>query len=88
MRDPAILFVKPQAISQRDKKMLQGAGILIVEINDPQNAKFIRARTEIFGGEMLTIACSVIGNNSSAMVREAFAKAICDAVIARNRDPA
>lgn len=85
MGDPAILFVRPRAISQRDKKMLQGAGIIIVEIDDPAGAKFVRAHTEISGGEMLTIACEVIGHNSNTMVREAFAKAICEAVLAKQK---
>jgi hypothetical protein len=81
MSDPAILFVKPKAISQRDKKMLQGAGILIVEVDDPGSVKFTRANAEISSGSMLAIACKVIHSQSGPTTRENFAKAICDAIM-------
>lgn len=86
MSDPAILFVKPKAISARDKKMLAGAGVLIVEIDDPQSAKFVRPSADISGSDMLALACKVIHSQSSSAARENFAKLICQAVFEKQAD--
>ena len=56
MSDPAILFVKPKAISQRDKKALQAAGIFVIEVDDVNNVKFVRAYAEMSTTEMLQAA--------------------------------
>lgn len=73
--DPAILFVKPAAISDDDKATLKAAGVLVIEIDDPANAKFVRAGFEIGGGEMLKIAAQAI-KGSDSVARE-FGKALC-----------
>lgn len=83
MSDPTILFVKPKAISQRDKKMLSNAGVLIVEIDDPASAKFVRAAAEVSSTEMLAADCAVIYDQSSTATRENFAKAICQVVLSK-----
>ncbi len=85
MTDPAILFVKPNAVSARDKKSLQAAGVLIVEIEDPNDVKFVRPQAEIPSGEMLRMACDVIARQSNPTVRENFAKMICSAIMANGR---
>lgn len=85
MSEPTILFVKPAAISAPDKDALKSAGIIVIEIDDPASAKFVRAGPELTGGELLRAACEAIYNtpagNYARSVREAFAEAIAAAVI-------
>lgn len=84
MRDPAILFVKPKAIKASDKKAMEAAGVIVVEVADPQSVKLTRPHAELSGSELLRMACSVIANNSSTGTREAFATEICNAIAARD----
>ena len=89
MSDPSILFVKPKAISQRDKKALQGAGVIVVEIDDPTSAKLVRAGTEVDGGAMLNAAAYAIANAGYANgnAKELFGKAVCAAIEATFPSP-
>lgn len=83
MSDPAILFVKPKAISQRDKKALQTAGVIVVEVDDVNNVKFTRAAVEISSSEMLGAAMSAIAAHAGEQTKSAFIKAL--AVILETR---
>jgi outer membrane receptor for monomeric catechols len=80
MSEPAILFMKPSAISADDKLELKNAGILVIEIDDPANAKFTRAAADISSTDMLGIAATIIKNTPAASVRDSFAKAVCIAI--------
>src|SRR5262245_12591862 len=76
--DPAILFIRPNAISRADKKKLEQAGVLIVEIENPADAKFVRAHAEIESTEMLGLAAKAInGAKYADEGRVAFAIALC-----------
>lgn len=85
MADTAILFVKPRAISAKDKKALQGSGVFVVEIDNPDNAKFVRANAELSTTEMLTVAMTAMKNSSSAL--DAFGRAINAALLAKDKPP-
>ena len=80
MGDPAILFVKPKAISARDKKALQSAGVIVVEIDNPQDAKFVRAGAELSGSALLLAATQAIETATFESVRAEFGRAVCAAV--------
>lgn len=80
MNDPAILFVKPKAISQRDKKLLREAGVIVIEIENVADAKFIRAGMEIGSSDMLIAASNAIANCGSGYAKQLFADAICAAI--------
>lgn len=82
MSDPTILFVKPKAISSKDKKTLQAAGVIVVEIDDPASAKLVKAGTELDGGAILRAAASAIRNAglNTGSARELFGKAMCAAI--------
>ena len=84
MSDPAILFVKPKVISSRDKKTLQAVGVIVIEIENPADAKFTRAYAELDGSDLLLAAVQAIPGASFTSVRDAFAKAVCAAVAARH----
>lgn len=73
MSDPAILFCKPGAVKPADKKALKTAGVLVIEIEDPQSVKFTRAHAEIDGCDLLRVAMQTINETKSFQnVREAF----------------
>lgn len=66
MTDPAILFIKPKAISASDKKALRAAGVVVVEIDNPADAKFIRATTEMSTSDLLRCAAKALGASDFA----------------------
>lgn len=81
MADPSILFVKPAAISDKDKRALKSAGVIVVEIDDPQNAKFVRAGVELEGGAILHAAARAIADTGYGNdVKAAFGRAVCEAI--------
>lgn len=84
MSDPAILFLKPNAISKYDRGLLRKAGVLVVEIDDPTAVKFTRAAIEIGDGEMLQAASKAIGK--SEVAQKAFATAIMAIIDAKAAD--
>lgn len=86
MADPTILFVKPTAISSADKRALAKAGVVVVEVANPQDVKLVKANTEIDGSEMLMCAAKAIKQGNSRDTYVAFASAIMAAIEARPSD--
>lgn len=84
MIDPTVLFVKPRAISQRDKKALQNAGVIVVEIENLMDAKFIRAGVELSASDMLLAAVAAIQVSDFSV--KAFGKAMCSAIEATKHE--
>ena len=82
MADPTVLFVKPKAISTKDKKALQAAGVIVVEIDDPASARFVKAGVDLDSGEILRAAAHAIANASlsTGSAKELFGKAMCAAI--------
>lgn len=78
MNDPAILFVKPKAISNADKKVLREAGVIVVTVDDVANVKFARAHAELTGGELLLAAAK--GIKSSGVAIDTFGRAVLAAI--------
>jgi len=89
--DPTILFVKPGAISSDDKTALSGAGVIVVEIENPQDVKFVRAGAELSSTELLSAAASAIAIgttlNSGNEIKRAFASYVCAAIAAKHPLP-
>lgn len=84
MSDPAILFVKPKAISQRDKKTLQQACVIVIEVENVADVKFTRAAAELSSSEMLLAAMKAITKNDySSSSKQAFAEALAAALFAK-----
>lgn len=54
MTDPAILFVKPGAVSAADKTALHDAGVVVVEVENPHDVKLVRASATIAGDAMFS----------------------------------
>jgi hypothetical protein len=87
MSDPAILFVKPQAISDRDKKALQKAGVIVVEIADPASVKFTRAAAEISGSEMLMVALRAIKERQDEQIYNMLGREISETLLKTHKAP-
>lgn len=64
--DPAILFIKPNAISPADRTTLATAGILVIEIDDPSSVKFTRAGMDIPQNGLLAAASKAIRHSKAA----------------------
>ena len=80
--DPSILFIKPKAISQRDKKALQAAGVVVVEVDDPQSVRLVKANAELDGSALLRAAAKAISESGyQTDVKAAFGKALCAALL-------
>jgi hypothetical protein len=81
MKDPTILFVKPKAISSKDKIACAKVGVLVVEIDNPAEAKFVRAGFELDAGAILNAAAQAIAENSSTKpAADGFGRAMCAAI--------
>lgn len=78
MTDAAVLFVKPKAIRPCDKGALRKAGIIVVEIDNPSDARFVRSETELPNGDLLQAAGKAI--MTSNIAQKAFGAAIAAAV--------
>ena len=85
MADPCILFVKPQVINDKDRRALQKAGVVVVEIENPADMKFTRAYAELSASELLRAAAEAIP--ASEFSQKAFAKALCAAIVATKLPP-
>lgn len=83
MTEPTILFVKPEAISAEDKATLKEAGVIVIEIDDPADAKFVRAAVEVGGTEMLAIAATAIKHSDAATKR--FGELMCKVLSATHQ---
>ena len=86
MSDPAVLFVKPKAIKAADKRALQRAGIIVVEVDDVADVKLTRATAELSSTELLTAAAQAIRGANFDSVKVAFANLICRALEAHRSD--
>ena len=89
MSDPAILFVKPGAVRASDKSKLSKAGVLVVEVEDPQAVRLVRAGPaveELSHGALLAAAAQAIQESGSTTSADyAFGRAVSAAIIAAHR---
>ncbi len=85
MSAPPILFVKPMAISNSDKKQLRAVGVTVVEINNLDDAKFVYAGHEIEATQMLRCAAKAI--RSSEVSIKAFGAAVALVLSADEEKP-
>lgn len=86
MSEPVILFVKPGAIRADDKAALATAGVIVVEVENPQDVKLVRAHAELSGGEMLLAAAKAIeAAGSTGSPKWEFGNAIARAIIEKGK---
>lgn len=88
MNDPTILIVPPQNLSAKDKRDLAKAGVIVLEMEDPTQARLIRAHAELSSTDLLGAAAEAISKDANSASRQLFAKAVCgllENAAARNR---
>lgn len=76
--EPTIMFVKPGAVSADDRATLLEAGIIVVQIDDPQAVKLVRAGVEVEAGALLNAAARAIKESEHS--QKAFAIAVANAI--------
>ncbi|HZP77509.1 MAG TPA: hypothetical protein VFB45_15300 [Pseudolabrys sp.] len=80
MKDPAILFCKPQAIDDASKAALTKAGVIVVEVAEPHDVKLVRPMADLPGSTLLRIAAETIMKNGTDSTRERFGWRVCEAL--------
>jgi hypothetical protein len=94
MTEAAVLFVRPGAVRASDKGALRKVGVVVVEVADPHDVRFVRAEGfngahELPHGDLLVAAAKAIqADDSYGHVKQAFADALAAALIARHGSPA
>jgi hypothetical protein len=87
MSDPAVLFVRPKSISKADRAALRKAGVVVVEVDNPSEVRFLRPSQEISGGALLVAAAKAIRTTGSMhSVREVFGRVVCEAIEAEAKN--
>lgn len=84
MTEAAIMFAKPGALKESDKTALHEVGVVVVEVDDPQSVKFVRAQTEVPAGDLLAAAAKAFAADRYGEVRQAFASAVAEFIILRH----
>lgn len=90
MSDPAVLFVKPGAIKVSDKTHLRKAGVIVVEVANPEDVRFLRAEgmlgaQELPVGDLLAAAAKAINfNGMSEYSKKVFGQAVAEALTLRH----
>jgi hypothetical protein len=82
--DPAILFTKPKSISLEDRKALQKAGVIVVEVADPASVTLTRPHADLPGSTLLALACSVISELGNTAIQQRFGRYVAEAIVAEH----
>lgn len=85
MTNPTILFVKPKAVSTKDKSALRKAGVIVVEVENPADVKLVKANAELSGSALLLAATRTIAQSEWPNIRTDFGKAVCAALEAAGK---
>ena len=83
MNDPTILIVPPQNLSAKDKRDLAKIGVVVIEMDNPQDARLIRASAEVSTTDMLAAAAQTIMESKSQTSTHAarFAELVCTLLV-------
>lgn len=73
-REPAIMFVKPGAVSDDDRSVLRDAGIIVVAIDDPASVRLVQAGHDLPASALLAAAGKAIQQSEAA--QKAFGAAL------------
>ena len=81
---PKILVATPGAISKEAKMQLADAGIILIEIKNPHNVRFLSAEPDLPASELLACAGRAIGEWNSSC--EAFGREVAKTLAAKTKD--
>lgn len=80
--DPALMLVKPGAVSAEDKTALRDAGVIVVEVEDPSAVRFMRAGYELPTTALLGAAVEAIIKSGGSTVQR-FGEGVGAAILAQ-----
>ncbi|MDR5172983.1 hypothetical protein IHQ56_14315 [Methylobacillus flagellatus] len=80
MGETSVLLVKPGSVTFEDKAACREVGVVVIEMEDPASAKFLRPAGEVSHSDML--ACAARAMSISSGVLESFGRQVANAVIA------
>lgn len=82
MSDVAVLALKPGQLDAVDRRALRNAGIVVIEVDNPEAVRFMRPAAEISSTEMLAIALRAI-KNSGSFAAQYLGEELVKAVLAK-----
>ena len=88
-----IFVCKPGAISAEDRSALREAGVVVVELDDPNEFRQVRAHPELSSGDILTAALTALspesdgGASSATRNRSEFVRLLAKAGRSRHDVP-
>jgi hypothetical protein len=59
-----ILIVKPNVLSADDKAALRDVGVVAIEVEQPDEVRFVRAEQELDGGDLALAAMKALAKSS------------------------
>src|SRR5690348_9953865 len=60
MSDPVLLIAKLGQLNDQDRSMLREAGIVVLEVQRPEEVRLVRPQPELDSGEILRAAMRVV----------------------------
>lgn len=80
MGEISIVAVRPKAISAKDKKTLATAGIVVIEMDEPETLRFLKPNAELDGNDLLLAALGAMKKHPSIIINEAFVRLMHEAL--------
>ena len=74
MSEVSIVAVRPKAISVKDKKVLAAAGVIVVEMDEPETLRFLKPNAELDGSDMLLVALEAMQKHSDNLINAEFVR--------------
>lgn len=83
MSEISILAVKPGQLREEDRAALREIGVVVVEVSDPADIRFLRPAAELSSSEMLGAALTAI-TRQGGTVMSYLGEEIAQAVLAKS----
>lgn len=84
MTEASVLVLKPRQIKAADRAALRDMGVVVLEVDDPADVRFLRPATELSSSEMLAAALRAIKSYGGTSY---LGKEIIKAVLAKDLPP-
>jgi hypothetical protein len=66
MDEPSILVLRPGQLKAADRKALREIGVVVLEVDDPEDVRFMRPAAELTSSEMLACALRAIKSQGAS----------------------
>lgn len=83
-REPVILPVRPQTISEKDRAALRRVGVVVIEHENPEELRMLRPSSDVDASDMLRCALEALATGERSRyigdAREQFVKLLAAVV--------